>query len=498
MVDYVGRQFGDYKIIGEIGAGGMGQVFLAENVHHHKKYALKVLPEESSKDSNFRRRFFDEARVMSELDHPHIVRVHHMGEHEGIYYLVMDYIVGSEGKPWSLHDELKGVPDGRIEPQKTHKWVTQIAEGLAYAHKQGVIHRDIKPANVLITTDGDVKITDFGLAKAIGSEFILSQIHQSLSLGDQRTIVDKERQRQLGADSLDIAQTIDDGSPSRRSSGSTGILGTYDYMSPEQREAGVVDERSDIYSLGVMIYRMLTGRRPVGMAERPSLQIKGLPSRWDIIVTGCMKHKPNNRYPSVESLLTELRKVVYGCSRILVPAVVFLIIIVSITAIMLWPDNQGPTAPAGPIKKDSKITLASQQQEVVKKSFAKLPIIKEEKVSVVSVSAKDQGENKNTKTTTMPQYDVVILRNGDRISGAIQNETFTVETSYAKLPFEVGKIAGIIFQGQGNKLDVIALKVGDTVSGILHDPMISIKMVSGNIAEVQKNKIKEIRFEAIR
>ena len=93
MVDYVGRQFGDYKIIEEIGAGGMGQVFLAENVHHHKKYALKVLPEESSKDANFRRRFFDEARVMSELDHPHIVRVHHMGEHEGIYYLVMDYII---------------------------------------------------------------------------------------------------------------------------------------------------------------------------------------------------------------------------------------------------------------------------------------------------------------------------------------------------------------------------------------------------------------------
>ena len=311
MVDYIGRQFGDYKIIEEIGAGGMGQVFLAENVHHHKRYALKVLPKESSKDANFRRRFFDEARVMSELDHPNFVRVHHMGEHEGIYYLVMDYIAGPEGKPWSLHDELKEVPDGRIEPQKTHKWVTQIAEGLAHAHKRGVIHRDIKPGNCLIAADGDIKIADFGLAKAIGSEFILSQIHtsiqQSLSLGDQRTIVDKERQRQLGADSLDIADTIEaTPTPRRRSTGSTGILGTYDYMSPEQREGGVVDERSDIYSLGIMIYRMLTGRRPVGRKSVTDI-VSTLSEKWDGVIDKCIEHEPEERYGSVNELLGDLK-----------------------------------------------------------------------------------------------------------------------------------------------------------------------------------------------
>ena len=314
MAGFIDRQLGDYRIIEEIGAGGMGRVFLAENVHHRKKYALKVLPDELSKDANFRRRFFDEARVMSELDHQNIVRVHHMGEHHGTYFLVMDYIEGPQGKPWSLRDELKGSSKGRIEAKKSHSWIVQIAEALAYAHKRGVIHRDIKPANILVTPDGSVKITDFGLAKAIGSQFILSQIHstmrQSVSFGDQPTVTGDKRQAEQVGDSLDIAETLDATPTSRkRSSGSSGILGTYDYMSPEQREGGLVDERSDIYSLGVLIYRMLTGKRPVGMTKPPSKDRPGLSVKWDAVVARCMEQEPADRYQSVGRLLIGLHEV---------------------------------------------------------------------------------------------------------------------------------------------------------------------------------------------
>ena len=307
------RQLGDYKIINVIGAGGMGKVFLAENVHHHKSYALKVLPEDLSKDINFRRRFFDEARVMSELNHPNIVRVHHMGEYKKFYYLVMDYIAAPDGKPLSLHDELIKDPKHRIDPSRAKRWTTQIAEGLSYAHKRGVIHRDIKPSNILITPEGNIKITDFGLVKAIGSEFILSQIHQTMKNSLSRitrptiTLVEgDEGQHNETPDSNSIeAKTT----PIRPSAGSSGVFGTWDYMPPEQLEGLKVDERGDIYSLGITIYRILTGKRPVGMTKPPSNIVPGLSKRWDTITSRCLAHSPEERYPTTEILLSDLRKI---------------------------------------------------------------------------------------------------------------------------------------------------------------------------------------------
>jgi len=219
------QRLGDYNLIEKIGSGGMGEVWLAENVHHKKRYALKILPDQLGKDANFRKRFFDEARVMSELDYAGIIRVHHMGEHGGVYFLVMDYIEGPEGKPCSLHAKLAQSPNRRPDEQTALACVSEICQALAYAQQGGIVHRDIKPANILLTPDGHFRITDFGLAKAIGAEFIMSQIHSTMaSLGDQRTIV-AEPDRKESQDTLDAQKTFDsDKKSSRRSSGSMDSL----------------------------------------------------------------------------------------------------------------------------------------------------------------------------------------------------------------------------------------------------------------------------------
>jgi len=173
---------GDYKLLEKIGAGGMGEVWRAENAHTHVVCAVKLLPEDATADSNFVSRFFDEGRLMQTLEHPGIVRVHHVGHDEKSdrYFLVMDYVEGPDGKSQSLHDLLAAAPEHRLPEPDVAKWSRQIAEALAYAHSQGVIHRDIKPANVLVDKAGNARVTDFGLAKAVGEDYLQTQIHVSI------------------------------------------------------------------------------------------------------------------------------------------------------------------------------------------------------------------------------------------------------------------------------------------------------------------------------
>jgi len=297
-------RIGDYKIIKRIGAGGMGEVWLGENVHMHLRYAIKLLPREATADGNFVARFFDEGRVMAELDHPNIVQVHHVGHDAEAdrYYLVMDYICGEDGESSSLHDLLERAENNRTPQADARKWSLQIADALAYAHKRGVVHRDIKPANILIDKNGDAKVTDFGLAKLIGDEFIQTQIHNSIqqsmagginrSIGDAPTIVDPAMAYRKLSDSeqtLNYAETLEDGGSNRTTAES--LLGTYDYMAPEQRNdlPGVgVTPASDIYSFGVMLYRILTGRRPVGRAKTVSATVPGLSKTWDVVTDRCL------------------------------------------------------------------------------------------------------------------------------------------------------------------------------------------------------------------
>jgi len=302
------RRLGPYVLLEQIGSGGMGTVYVARHELMGKTYALKVLPAALSGDPGFVARFRDEARVMAELRHPHIVQVHHMDRLEGTYFLTMDYITGPAGKPHSLHDELRGRPEGRVDEAQALRWAIQIAEALSYAHGRGVVHRDIKPANILIDRYGNALLTDFGLAKAIGNEFLLSQVHESMkSLSDGPTIA-AGRYR---LDDLDEAATIPEGGARHRSTDSSGILGTYDYMAPEQRGefGGAIDERTDIYAFGMLLYRMLTGRRPVAFTRLPSMLVPGLSATWDEVIAQCLEQTPADRYASGTALVDGLQAV---------------------------------------------------------------------------------------------------------------------------------------------------------------------------------------------
>ena len=306
MTDSLNRQLGEYRLLERIGAGGMGEVYLARHDLMGKSYAVKVLPAKFCSDPSFVARFRDEARVMADLHHPNIVQVHNMGCQNGEYFIAMDYVPGPQDKPRNLSDELADRSDHRLKEARACIWALQIVGALAYAHQRGVVHRDIKPANILIDADGKVRLTDFGLAKAIGNESIISQIHQSMqSLSGGRTM---SAGRVPSGDSLDLAAT-GAGPGKEKSSDASGIMGTYDYMAPEQRGEfdGAIDARTDIYAFGVLLYRMLTGRRPVGSVKAPS-QVAGVHPNWDAVVDRCLEYAPGDRYPSADAILGDLRR----------------------------------------------------------------------------------------------------------------------------------------------------------------------------------------------
>lgn len=206
-----GQMLGPYRIIAQIGQGGMATVYKAYQPSMDRNVAIKVLPGQLAESAEFARRFQQEARIIANLEHPHILPVFDFGESDGITYFVMRFLEGG-----TLKDRMK---DGPLPWNEIDRLFTQLAEALGYAHDRGIVHRDLKPANALIDSNGNLFLTDFGIAKLLESA------------------------------SPRLTQT-------------DAVMGTPAYISPEQAQALTVDRRSDIYSLGIILYEMVTGRVP--------------------------------------------------------------------------------------------------------------------------------------------------------------------------------------------------------------------------------------------
>jgi len=220
MRDLIGRTLGHYRIVEKIGAGGMGEVYLAHDERLDRDVAIKVLHEDVAQDADRLARFEREAKAVAKLNHPNILAIHQLGTHEGSPFIVTELLDG---------ESLRGrIPPGGMAWQKAAEIGAAVAEGLAAAHRKNIIHRDLKPENIFLTSDGRVKILDFGLARIM-----------------------------LPADEKAETATL---TPGGTVAGT--VMGTVGYMSPEQAEGRPIDTRSDLFSLGTILYEMLGGRRP--------------------------------------------------------------------------------------------------------------------------------------------------------------------------------------------------------------------------------------------
>src|SRR5438309_2104981 len=225
-----GTRLGRYEIRSQIGAGGMGEVYLAEDLQLHRKVALKVLPPAVAAKGDRMRRFKQEAQAAAALNHPNIAHIYEIGEGEGVHFISMEYIDGETLRE-KIHRD-------KAPLSKLLKYLTQVAEGLAKAHSAGIVHRDLKPDNIMITRDDYAKILDFGLAKLVEP-------------------TGQKPDRQGGLSEIATAVMQQHSIPGM-------VMGTIGYMSPEQAQGKTkeIDHRSDIFSFGCILFEAVTGRRP--------------------------------------------------------------------------------------------------------------------------------------------------------------------------------------------------------------------------------------------
>src|SRR6266508_2941961 len=279
----VGTTFSHYRIVSKIGAGGMGEVYLAQDTRLDRKVAIKFLNEEFSKDADKLNRFVQEAKAASALNHPNILTIHEIGELDGTNYIVTELIDGQ-----TLREHLS-----RKETLKVNaimKIGVQVSEALSAAHQAGIIHRDIKPENIMLRKDGYAKVLDFGLAK----------------LSEPRPVGVATG----SAGSEDATRVQVNTTPGV-------VMGTVSYMSPEQARGTATDARTDIWSLGVVLYEMLAGKVPftgetinhtiVSILEREPLLLENVPAELQRIVRKSMTKDVDMRYQTAHDLLIDLK-----------------------------------------------------------------------------------------------------------------------------------------------------------------------------------------------
>jgi serine/threonine protein kinase/thiol-disulfide isomerase/thioredoxin len=298
-----------YVIEAFLARGGMGAVYRGMQTSLERAVAIKILPSLLSEhDASFAQRFKQEARAMAQLNHPGIVKVFDFGEmSDGTLYFIMEFIDGTDVGQMVARQ-------GRLSSAHALAVTAHVCDALQYAHELGIVHRDIKPANIMVGIDGQVKVADFGLAKSFQSG------HTSLTV--------------------------------------TGhVMGTVHFVAPEALTLGSsVDHRADIYAMGVMLYQMLTGRLPQGIFEMPSLLVKGLDPRYDLIVASAMREDRNARYQSIR----EMRRALDGIitQPIYVPAKPTPAS-PALATIPAGPPAKSPTSPRHTIPSPAKTSSAS-------------------------------------------------------------------------------------------------------------------------------------------
>src|SRR5438876_6856450 len=279
MTITAGTKLGRYEVRSKIGEGGMGEVYLAEDVQLRRRVALKILPADLAANQDRMRRFKQEAQAAAALNHPNIAHIYEIGEAEGTNFIAMEFIDGQTLRE-KIHQE-------RTELRKLLRFLQHAAEGLAKAHAVGIVHRDLKPDNIMITRDGHAKILDFGLAKLV------------------------EPQRTSGAGSSEIATAI-----LQQHSKPGMILGTVGYMSPEQAQGMTeqIDQRSDIFSFGCILFEAVTGQRAFEgkdaidslnkIIREPVPPIGELnpaaPADLQRVVRRCLAKDPDERYQTIK------------------------------------------------------------------------------------------------------------------------------------------------------------------------------------------------------
>lgn len=277
-----GTKLGPYEILSKIGAGGMGEVYRARDTRLERTVAIKVLPSEFSRDAELRKRLEREARTLSSLAHPHICPLYDVGQQDGVYFLVMEYLEGET----LAHRLLKGaLPAGQVL-----QYGIEISDALERAHRHGIIHRDLKPGNVVLTKDG-AKLLDFGLARVEAPAAPLSDTLTSLETQSQKLT-------EKGV-----------------------VLGTFQYMAPEQLEGNEADARTDIFALGAMLYEMATGRKAFDGKNSASLIASimhndpapvaqfqpAAPAGLDHIIRRCLAKDPDLRWQVASDVKLEMQ-----------------------------------------------------------------------------------------------------------------------------------------------------------------------------------------------